>query len=82
MPIAGEDEPDASGGIGEHQVAFEVTLEQHFSKWEDLKILTPDEEWDLELRICEAYNDKTVPKYARDLLHELWAVYCELSPNP
>jgi len=82
MSISGENEPDASGGVEEHRVASELTLGQHFSRWEDLKILTPDEEWDLELRICDAYNDKAVPEYFKDLLHELWATYCELSPNP
>ncbi len=61
---------------------YNIGSEQCFRTWDEMKYLSPDQEWDLENRICEAFIDENVPEYFRDLLHELWAVYCELSPNP
>ena len=45
-------------------------------------MLTPEEEWELELAIFAAYNDETLPDYYRELLAMLWKAYCELSTNP
>lgn len=42
-------------------------------------MLTDSEEWELELELFNAFNNKDLPEYYRELLAKLWKAYCELS---